>query len=155
VRSGVPAGESTRGRDGAFMVTRRDVLKALALVGPATAGRYDRLAVVSGLDRLAGVSGSSRTLEAAASVQFGYAAITWDKNYRAAIDEIAAVGFPGIQLRAGDGLLDRFGDKPEALKALLAQKHLAFAVFSSGDLSIDPAREQEMFDLHLSHAKFV
>src|SRR5207249_6953305 len=27
--------------------------------------------------------------------------------------------------------------------------------FSSGDLSIEPAREQEMFDLHVSHAKFL
>jgi inosose dehydratase len=117
------------------MVTRRDVLKCLA-------GSY----VVSGL---------SRTLNAAASLQFGYAGITWGNDYMKAIDEIAAVGFRGIQLRSGDGLLDRFGDKPAALRELLAQKHLAFPVFSSGNLSIDPAREQEMFDLHTKHAKFV
>ena len=117
------------------MVTRRQVIHTLAM--PFV------------------VSAFGRTLDGAAQMQFGYAAITWDKNYMGAIDEIAAVGFRGIQLRTGDGLLDRFGAQPEALKTLLAEKKLAFPVFSSGDLSIDPAREQEMFDLHLSHAKFL
>jgi inosose dehydratase len=72
-----------------------------------------------------------------------------------AIDEISAVGYRGIQLRAGDGLLERFGDKPAALHDLLAEKLLAFPVFSSGNLSIDPAREREMIDLHVGHARFV
>jgi len=130
------------------MVTRREILKVLALAGPAEAGRY-----LWGDSFVA--SGLSRTLQAAASIEFGYAAITWDKDYMGAIDEVAAVGFRGIQLRTGDGLLDRFGDKPEALKALLAEKRLAFPVFSSGNLAIEPEREQEMFDLHLSHAKFL
>lgn len=96
-----------------------------------------------------------RHLDAAASLEYGYAAITWGNDFRKAIDEIAAVGFRGVQLRAGDGLLDRFGDKPSALRELLATKRLAFPVFSSGNLSIDPAREQEMIDLHTNHAKFV
>lgn len=96
-----------------------------------------------------------RHLDAAASLEYGYAAITWGNDFGKAIDEIAAVGFRGVQLRAGDGLLDRFGDKPAALRELLAAKRLAFPVFSSGNLSIDPAREQEMVDLHTKHAKFV
>ncbi|HKB13704.1 MAG TPA: sugar phosphate isomerase/epimerase [Vicinamibacterales bacterium] len=95
------------------------------------------------------------TLDAAASIQYGYAAITWGNDFMTAIDEIAAVGFRGVQLRAGDGLLDRFGDRPAELRELLARKRLSFPVFSSGNLSIDPAREQEMFDLHTKHAKFV
>ena len=94
-------------------------------------------------------------LDAAASLQYGYAAITWGNDFMKAIDEIAAVGFRGVQLRAGDGLLDRFGDTPAALRELLAAKRLAFPVFSSGNLSIDPAREREMIDLHTRHAKFV
>jgi inosose dehydratase len=122
------------------MVTRRDLLKTLA--GSSIASSYV-------------VSGFSRTVNAAASMQFGYAGITWGNDYMKAIDEVAAVGFSGIQLRAGDGLLDRFGDRPAALKELLAQKKLAFPVFSSGNLSIDPSREREMFDLHVGHAKFV
>jgi inosose dehydratase len=96
-----------------------------------------------------------RHLDAAASLDYGYAAITWGNDFIKAIDEIAAVGFRGVQLRAGDGLLDRFEDKPAALRELLAAKRLAFPVFSSGNLSIDPAREQEMIDLHTRHAKFV
>src|SRR5262245_41304668 len=95
------------------------------------------------------------TLDAAASIQYGYAAITWGNDFMTAIDEIAAVGFRGVQLRAGDGLLDRFGDRPAELRELLARERLSFPVFSSGNLSIDPAREQEMFDLHTKHAKFV
>lgn len=116
------------------MVTRRNILKALA-------STY----IASGFGRVS----------AASPMHFGYAGITWGNDYMKAIDEVAAVGFSGIQLRAGDGLLDRFGERPAALKELLAQKKLAFPVFSSGNLSIEPAREQEMIDLHVSHAKFV
>ncbi len=120
------------------MVTRREILKTMALSAPAVIARL----------------GGAR-LGAAASIQFGYAAITWGNDYMTAIDEIAAAGFRGVQLRSSDGLLDRFGTKPAALRDLLAQKHLAFPVFSSGNLSIDPAREREMIDLHTSHARFV
>jgi inosose dehydratase len=117
------------------MVTRRQVLGMLA--GSAVA------------------SALPRSADAAASLQYGYAGITWGNDYMAAITEIAAVGYRGVQLRAGDGLLDRFGDKPAALRELLEQKRLAFPVFSSGNLSIDPAREKEMLDLHTRHATFV
>ena len=117
------------------MVTRRELLGMLA--GSAVASTFGRPA------------------HAAASITFGYAAITWGNDYLTAISEIAAAGYRGVQLRAGDGLLDRFGDKPAALRDLLAEKRLAFPVFSSGNLSIDPAREKEMFDLHTGHAKFV
>ena len=119
------------------MVTRRDLLKTAAIAAPLAA------------------SGLGWSLDGAASMQYGYAAITWGKDYMAAIDEIAAVGFTGIQLRTGDGLLDRFGSRPEALRELLARRRLAFPVFSSGNLSIDPAREREMIDLHVEHARFL
>src|SRR5205814_451083 len=33
-------------------------------------------------------------------IQFGYASITWDGNDRQAIEDIAALGFHGIQLRS-------------------------------------------------------
>src|SRR5262249_14335564 len=105
------------------MVTRRQLLKALGLFGPANAGHYVRSATLPVV-----VSAFGRTVGAAASIQFGYAAITWGNDYMKAIDEVAAAGFRGIQLRAGDGLLDRFGDTPAALRELLAGKHLAFPV---------------------------
>jgi len=117
------------------MVTRRQALGILA--GSAVA------------------SAVTRPAHAAASLRYGYAAITWGNDYMTAISEIAAVGYRGVQLRAGDGLLDRFGDKPAALRELLEQKRLAFPVFSSGNLSIDPAREKEMIALHTQHAAFV
>src|SRR4029079_18492384 len=41
------------------------------------------------------------------------------------------------------------------LRDALARKNLVFAVLSSGNLSIDPAREREMIALHTSHAQFV
>lgn len=116
------------------MVTRRRLLKGL-IVAPLAA--------------------MARPADAAAAIQYGYAGITWGNDYRKAIDEIAAVGYRGVQLRSSDGLLDEFGSKPAALKELLAQKHLVFPVFSSGNLSIDPAREKEMIDLHTGHARFV
>ncbi|HEY7286506.1 MAG TPA: sugar phosphate isomerase/epimerase [Vicinamibacterales bacterium] len=116
------------------MVTRRNLLKGVIAAPLAAIGR---------------------TVEGAAAIQYGYAGITWGNDYKKAIDEIAAVGYRGVQLRSSDGLLDEFGAKPAALRELLAQKHLAFPVFSSGNLSIDPAREKEMIDLHTSHARFV
>lgn len=117
------------------MVTRRHALGILA--GSAVASALGRPAL------------------AARSISYGYAAITWGNDYMAAIADIAAVGYRGVQLRAGDGLLDRFGDKPAALRELLEQKRLAFPVFSSGNLSIEPAREKEMLELHTQHARFV
>src|SRR5262245_50029409 len=44
----------------------------------------------------------------------GYAAITWGGNDEQAIDDIAAVGFRGIQLRSP--ILEKYGDRPGALK---------------------------------------
>jgi len=126
------------------MVTRREVLQSLALCG------------WSGLSGLAGTSSAVETrTEAAASIKYGYAAITWGNAIAQAIDDISALGYRGIQLRAGDGTLDQFGDKPSALRDMLAQKHLTMAVFSSGNLVIDPAREREQLDLHTAHARFL
>ena len=86
-------------------------------------------------------------------IRYGYAAITWGGNDEQAIEEISAVGFPGIQLRAG--VLSRFGDRPRALRDLLARHRLTFVALSSGNVSIDPALESRMIDEHVSHAKFL
>ena len=86
-------------------------------------------------------------------IRFGYAAITWGSNVSQAIDDIAAVGFRGIQLR-GEAV-QQFGARPQELRDALARKNLVFAVLSSGNLSIDPTREREMIALHTSHAQFV
>jgi inosose dehydratase len=98
------------------------------------------------------VSGVSRTA-ASVSMHFGYAAITWGADIVKAMEDIAAVGFSAIQLR-GEAFA-QFGDRPKALRALLDSHKLAFAVLSSGNLSIEPARQQEMIALHVKHAQFV
>ena len=89
----------------------------------------------------------------AGHMRFGYAAITWGADIDKAIDDISAVGFRGIQLR-GEAFA-QYGDRPAALREQLERHTLAFAVLSSGNLSIDPAREQEMLALHVQHARFV
>jgi inosose dehydratase len=86
-------------------------------------------------------------------IRAGYAAITWGGHDEQAIDEIAQVGFKGIQLRAS--AVNTFGTRPADLRALLDKRGLTFIVLSSGDLGIDPAVEREQLDLHTEHAKFV
>jgi inosose dehydratase len=98
---------------------------------------------------------ASRTAGAADAlpIKYGYAAITWGADIVKAMEDISAVGFRAIQLR-GEAFA-QFGDKPKALRELLDKHRLTFAVLSSGNLSIDPAREQEMLTLHTQHAQFV
>jgi inosose dehydratase len=86
----------------------------------------------------------------AKGIRFGYTAMTWGNEERQAIDDIAAVGFPGIQFRA-NAVADF---KPTELKELLAQHKLTFVALSSGDLSLDaPAADQ--IDKHVVNAKFL
>src|SRR6185369_7324267 len=118
------------------MLTRRQFLTT---IGVAAAASH----VVSGFSRTA----------AEPSMHFGYAAITWGADIVKAMEDISAVGFKAIQLR-GEAFA-QFGDRPKELRALLDRHTLTFAVLSSGNLSIDPAREQEMLALHLQHARFV
>jgi inosose dehydratase len=102
-----------------------------------------------------GAGFSSRTIDAADAlpIKYGYAAITWGADIVKAMEDISAVGFRAIQLR-GEAFA-QFGDKAQALRELLDKHRLTFAVLSSGNLSIDPAREQEMLTLHTQHAQFV
>lgn len=86
-------------------------------------------------------------------MQFGYAAITWGGNDRQAIDDIAAVGFRGIQLRAS--AVTEWGDRPDELKALLAERGLTLVALSSGLVRLDPRHEADDHALHLRHARFL
>ena len=86
-------------------------------------------------------------------IQFGYAAITWQGQDRQAIEDVSAVGFKGIQLRTS--ALPEFGDKPAALKELLAKHRLTMVAFSSGNVRIDPQFEAEDIATHMKHARFV
>jgi inosose dehydratase len=124
------------------MVTRREFLAASSYLTVSCAASVSYVA-----------SGFSRTLEAAMTMQFGYAAITWGSAVTQAIDDIAAVGFRGIQLR-GEAFA-QFGSRPQELRELLERRRLTFAVLSSGNLSIDPARERDELATHTGHARFV
>src|SRR5688572_4052278 len=88
-----------------------------------------------------------------AKIKFGYAAITWGGNDLAAIDDIAALGFAGIQLRAA--AVTRWGDRPSELRELLAARRLTMVALSSGSVALDPAKEAETIALHVKHARFV
>jgi len=89
----------------------------------------------------------------AADIRFGYAAITWDGNDRQAIDDIAALGFHGVQLR--QSAVATWGDRPAELKDLLAERRLALVALSSGVMPLDPAAEEESVAQHVRHARFV
>ena len=89
----------------------------------------------------------------AARIRFAYAAITWSGNDRQAIDDIAALGFRGIQLR--QSAVATWGDRPAELKDLLAQRRLALVALSSGVVALDPAAEAENLAQHARHARFV
>ncbi len=89
----------------------------------------------------------------AATIRFGYAAITWDGNDDQAIDDIASLGFRGIQLRSN--IVPKFVDRPAALHEQLARRSLTLVALSSGNLSIDPAVEREQLQRHARHALFL
>jgi inosose dehydratase len=86
-------------------------------------------------------------------LRFGYAALTWGGNDERAIDDIAALGFRGIQLRSS--ALEKWGDRPDVLRALLAERGLTMVALSSGTVRLDPAFEAEDLALHLKNARFV
>ena len=109
-------------------------------------------------DFLASVSAAAgavawRLRPSAARVRFGYAAITWNGNDRQAIDDIAALGFRGIQLR--QSAFDTWHERPNELKDLLSEKRLVFVALSSGNVSLDSVRDDEMIALHVGHARFL
>jgi inosose dehydratase len=89
----------------------------------------------------------------AGDIKFGYAAITWGGDDERAMDDISALGFPGIQLRAN--VLTRYGTDPQALRDDLAKHGLAFVALSSGNVSIDPVEESRMIQEHVDHARFL
>lgn len=113
----------------------------------------NRRQAIGALATAAAAAASPPLLATQQRLRFGYAAITWAGKDVQAIEDISAVGFPGIQLRTA--AVDVFGDKPAALKELLARHRLTLVALSSGNLGIDPAREAEEMTRHSRHARFV
>jgi inosose dehydratase len=138
------------------MPSRRDFVTGLGAAAVGFRLPLDRLGLASrpALYPPIDLSRFDRPVTPAPSdIRFGYAAITWGGDDLKAIDEIARVGFPGIQLRSN--LLPSFGARPAALRDLLEQRRLTFIALSSGNVDLDPAHERETVAEHASHAKFV
>src|SRR5258705_12361608 len=89
---------------------------------------------------------------APSEIHFGYASITWGGKDRQAIEDIAAVGFRGIQLRSNS--IAEFGS-PAAMHDFLTQHELKFVALSSGDLVSDSASAKNSIAEHTPHAKFL
>jgi inosose dehydratase len=113
-----------------------------------TAG-LSALALTTGVNRLF----AQAELAKPSGLKIAYSAITWGGNDAQAITDLAALGYKGIQLRANT--FGPYKAKPSELKALLDQNHLTLAMFSSGNVEIDPAKEQSTIDMHVAHASFV
>jgi inosose dehydratase len=85
-------------------------------------------------------------------IHLGYAAITWGANDRQAIEDIASVGFHGIQVRSNS--VQEFGSG-SALREELDKHPLKLVALSSGNLGIDPAAESAELAKHVENARFL
>jgi len=121
---------------------------------------HRRRFLVDGAALAAAIAGGRNTMQALGidvrgqpRIRFGCAAITWGGNDPQAIDDIADLGFGGIQLR--DSAVRRWGEKPDELKALLAARKLTLVALSSGSVTLDPAKLDANLALHVSNARFL
>ncbi len=85
-------------------------------------------------------------------IHIGYASITWGGQDRQAIEDIAALGFHGIQLRSN--VIKEFAS-PAELREDLQKHQLTLVALSSGNVRIDPAVEADEIAKHTANAKFV
>jgi inosose dehydratase len=138
------------------METRKPRREFLAGVGALAAAAAVPQYVLSARERLYPLADLSYFDSAIPPGPFelhiGYAAITWGGNDRQAIEDIASVGFPGIQIRSNS--VQEFGSGA-ALKEVLDKHHLQMIALSSGNLSIDPAIESSEIAKHVANAKFL
>ncbi|WP_221391149.1 sugar phosphate isomerase/epimerase [Dyadobacter sp. NIV53] len=86
-------------------------------------------------------------------IKIGYSAITWGGKDEQAITDLSSLGFKGIQLRANT--FAPYRTKVSELKDMLVKHDLKLAMFSSGNVEIDPAKLQSTIDTHVAHASFV
>jgi len=85
-------------------------------------------------------------------LRVGCAAITWGSKVDEAAQQIAAVGYPGLQFLAN--VIAAHPD-PASVKAMLAKERLEFVALSSGSTELDPAKEQTLLAQHEAHAKYL
>ena len=109
--------------------------------------------LVTGIGALALAAGVRPARARNPRIRFGYAAITWGGDDRGAMDDVAALGFRGIQLRAS--AVETWGERPAELRQLLDERNLTMVALSSGTIGLEPAAEAEERARHLRHARFV
>jgi inosose dehydratase len=132
---------------------RRDFLGGIAAIAAASCLSFDSLYARDRLYPPMDLSHFDTPIPPGPSdIHFGYAAITWGGKDRQAIDDIAALGFKGIQLRSN--CIEEFGSSAP-VRDLLEKHKLIFVALSSGGINIDPAVEAEELAKHTAHAKFV
>jgi inosose dehydratase len=85
-------------------------------------------------------------------LKVGCAAITWNGRDEEAIQQIAALGYPGVQLRAN--VIQEHPD-PATLKDALEKHKLTLVALSSGSAPLDPAKEKDAIEEHAQHAKYL
>src|SRR2546423_13333774 len=72
---------------------------------------------------------------APAEIRIGYASITWGGHDAQAIEDIAALGYEGVQLRSN--ILPEWESRPHELSDLLAAKLLTVGALSRGGADIE------------------
>jgi inosose dehydratase len=92
-------------------------------------------------------------LAAPSPIRIGYAAITWNEDDLKAIEDISALGYAGIQLRAN--VLTSIGREAPSLRRRLADHHLTFVALSSGNVSIARDQQSRMIEEHVSRARWL
>jgi inosose dehydratase len=95
-------------------------------------------------------SGIAAASDATPGIMYGYAAMTWGKDEKQAIEDIAAAGFAGVQFRAD--AVSEF--QPAELKERLAAHKLTFVALSSGDVTLDEEPASQIAK-HTANARFV
>ncbi len=120
---------------------------------PTSVSRRDFLKQAGFYTAAASLLGSAAWAAPKPLYSIACSSITWGGNDKQAIDEIAGLGLRGIQIRANT--YKDYKDNVNALKDLLVKHKLKLAMFSSGNVDIDPALEKTQRETHLNHAKFV
>lgn len=87
-----------------------------------------------------------------AKIRIGYAAITWKGKNNQAIEDISALGYPGIQMLAN--ILKDYPE-PHALRDTLAKHDLTFVALSSGTALLEPEQEKKTLEMHAAHARYL
>ncbi len=137
-------------------ITRRRFVAGLGALAALSATRADALGQTAGapLYPPTDLSYFRKPITPGPSqITFGYAAITWGGQDAQAVKEVAEVGYRGIQLRSN--LMQEYGDRPKAVRDLLAGHGLTFTAFSSGGVRIAPGTAPDEIARHARHAAFV